>query len=386
MKKTALFLIITLLFTSIFCMEVFAEKEFSIILDGQKIDLAAAHTFRAGRTMVPLDSGIFEKFGSIARYDEATGKIWIEGEYSSVEMTLNEAVAYIHRKYDFTGIPMKVDMDVAPFVENGKVYIPLRFAAEGLDVAVEWDGSNNSVILTTSGNWEIIPVETPAVYEEINLSDIPEELTEWVEANRKDPGIHYTTADDKTYILVCAGEQPTGGYFLQLNSATVVAPGSIYITAQLIPPAQDMMVTQVLTYPCMLIAVEGPDFHTVDGTIDGIKQELTVKPVIQSEDIAEITLKNLDGETVKNYPADEFAHFAEAFNNSVTDDSFYIMMITGNQLTITMKDGTIINMTSYGSETNIVAAITSPDGSVQSLHLVCPEIAAILLGTEPAGM
>jgi hypothetical protein len=37
-------------------------------------------------------------------------------------------------------------------------------------------------------------------------------------------------------------------------------------------------------------------------------------------------------------------------------------------------------MTSYGSETNIVAAISSQeaDSEVKTLHLICPEIAQIL--------
>lgn len=501
MRKIALFLVITLLFASMFYMQVFAAKEFSIVLNGQKAELAAAHTFKAGRTMVPLDCGLFEKFGAVVRYDETAGKAWIEGGYSTVELTLNESVAYIHRKYDFTGIPMKVEMDVAPFAENGKVYIPLRFVAEGLDVIVDWDGINNSVILSTAG--DIIPVETPAVYEEINLQDIPEELTDWVEENRKAQGIYFKSTEDKTFILISAGEQPTGGYFLQLNSATVVAPGSIYLSAQVIPPAQDMMVTQALTWPCMLIAIEGSDIHTVDGIIENATGELsekinfeivdaqaiadnrelsdwvqkqqgidniaytrigdelfvyvgvgekptggytvevievahnrpdeafvnavlhspapdmmviqvittpftvirfkqgTIKHVggevknaaavetitsvganIKAEDISDITLKNLEGETVKNYSPDEFTQIAGSFNSAAIDDSFYILMITGNQMTITLKDGTTINMTSYGSQTNIVAAKSSPDGSSQSWHLVCPEIAGILAGKE----
>jgi len=40
------------------------------------------------------------------------------------------------------------EMDVAPFIENGRTLVPLRFAAEGLDKNVEWNGADRSVNIT----------------------------------------------------------------------------------------------------------------------------------------------------------------------------------------------------------------------------------------------
>jgi hypothetical protein len=168
----------------------------------------------------------------------------------------------------------------------------------------------------------------------------------------------------------------------------MVAPGSIYLTAQVISPPPDMMVTQALTYPYILIEIEDAEISTVDGIInDGIpdmpKGETvsTAGAAISPENITDITLYNLMGEKVKTYAPEEYPLIVEAFNNARIDDSFYIMMITGNKLTISLIDGTVIEMTSYGSETNIVATLISQeaDGEVKSLHLICPEIAQILL-------
>lgn len=386
MRKTPLFLTLTLILSLLICQNAFAENRLKIMLDGQKVELSTPYTFKSDRTMITIDSGLFEKLKAEVRYEEADSKLWIEGEYSTVELTLNEAVAYVHRKFDFTGIPLTVEMDVEPFTQDNKVYVPLRFVAEGLDALVDWDGINKAVLIK-SAIQDIITVETPVEYTELGLQDASEDLAKWVNVNRMNRGTWFKTVDDKTYILICAGEKPTGGYSMQLDSLTMVAPGSIYYSAQVISPAPDMMVTQVLTYPFMLIVIENEDILLVDGTIsDGAqftpKTGENIEVTISPEDILDITLFDLMGEKVKVYKQDEFANIAEAFNNAKVDDSFYIMMITGNRMVVTMKDSTTIQMTSYGSKTNIVAVMLDPNGEATNWHLICPYIAKILLETE----
>jgi hypothetical protein len=387
MRKTILFLVVALLFSSCFCQVALAENEFNIMLDGEKFEPATPYTFIAGRTMVTTDSGLFEKLGAEVSYDESLEKIRIDSDYSTVELTINESAAYIYRKFDFTGLPLTIEMDVAPFSENGIVYIPLRFAAEGLGAYVDWNGLNKSVLITTNEDPVIIPVEAPVEYKEVNPEDIPDDLAKWVEANRKTPGIRFKNVENKTYIQICAGEKPTGGFSIKLESVTMVAPGSVYLTAQVISPPPDMMVTQALTYPYILIVIEDEEIYVVDGTInDGIlnipKEETitTVGAAIFPDDITDITLYDLMGERVKTYAPEEYPLIVEAYNNARIDDSFYIMMITGNRLTISLIGGAAVEMTSYGSETNIVAAISSQeaDSEVKTLHLICPEIAQIL--------
>jgi hypothetical protein len=82
-------------------------------------------------------------------------------------------------------------MDVAPFIENNKVYIPLRFALESLDMIVDWDGINKAVLITSNKKQNITPAETPAEYKELGTGEIPGELTGWVEANSRERGIYF---------------------------------------------------------------------------------------------------------------------------------------------------------------------------------------------------
>ena len=138
MRKTLLLLIIALLFATFFSQGVSAENEINIMLDEEKIELKTPYTFIANRTMVTIDSGLFEKLGAKADYDKNNGKILIDGDYSTVELTVNESVAYIYRKFDFTGIPLTVEMDVAPFIET-TLFISPPVAVEGW-CASDWDG------------------------------------------------------------------------------------------------------------------------------------------------------------------------------------------------------------------------------------------------------
>lgn len=388
MRKTVLFLAVTLLFSSCFCHAASAENEFSIMINGQKYEPAAPYTFINWRTMVSIDSGLFERLGAKASYDENEGKVRIDSGYTTVELTMNDSAAYIYRKSDSAGIPLTVEMDVAPFTENGNVYIPLRFAVEGLGAQVDWDGLNKSVLITTNTELGIIPVEVPVEYKEVNLQDLPEDLAEWVDTNRRTPGIRFKNVGDKTYIQICAGEKPTGGFSIKPESVTKTAYGNIYVTAQVVSPSPDMIVTQALTYPYALIVIEDEEVWAVDGNInDGIRNILkqrtisSVNAAVFPDDITDMALYSLTGERIKTYDPQEYPSIVEAFNNARIDDSFYIMMIAGNKLVIGLIGGAAIEITSYGSETNIVATMYSQeaDSEVKTLHLICPEIAEILL-------
>jgi len=268
MRKLLLLILSVSLLLSIFPLTALAEQEVSLFINDEEIEMVTLPVFRNQRTMVPLNSGFFKKLGALAHYNEETGTVSIDGKYSTVEFTIGEKKALVHRKYDFTGIPETIEIDVEPFILDEEVYIPLRFAAEGLGALVEWDGVNKSVLVTLETATDIIPVERPAEYEEIDISELSEddELYSWVQENRYNTGIYHKVLDNKTYVLICAGEKPTGGYSVEIDSATVVYPGKVYLVAKITEPSPDDMVIQVITYPCRLIVIEG-EFE-VDGIIE----------------------------------------------------------------------------------------------------------------------
>jgi hypothetical protein len=263
MKKGTLSLVLVLLLAFMLTGESLAEKKLRIFVDGQTVELTADIVFINNRTMVSWGSGFFEKIGGVPKYKAEDGKVWIEGEYSTVELIIGEKKAYVHRKYDFSGVPLTIEMDVAPVLIEGEAYIPLRFAAEGLDALVEWDGLNYSVIVTLKKQSGVTPL-----YREIGVESLPGDLIEWFNRNRLTKGFFLKIVEGNSYVLIGASERPTGGYTMELSGVYMDSAGKVTIEARVIKPSPDMMVTQALTYPCILIVMENKTVVEVEGTID----------------------------------------------------------------------------------------------------------------------
>ncbi len=61
------------------------------------------------------------------------------------------------------GVTTQVMMDALPFIEQGRVMLPLRYAAEALGMGVAWDNQTKVVTLKDKTNEVIIPVRTNQV-------------------------------------------------------------------------------------------------------------------------------------------------------------------------------------------------------------------------------
>ena len=57
-----------------------------------------------------------------------------------IKITIGANVAYVNGA--------EVALDVPAFIENGRTYMPVRFVAENLGAAVEWDGVTSTATLT----------------------------------------------------------------------------------------------------------------------------------------------------------------------------------------------------------------------------------------------
>mgnify|MGYP001234684713 CR=1 FL=1 len=271
----------------------------------------------------------------------------------------------------------------------GKKYEPINEKYESLRESADRNNKTGKVyIKDNSDNYEeengnIIPVETEVSYKVLTLADIQDtnELYQWYNMNSRNYGISFKTIGDETYVLVAAGEKPTGGYSVKIESVTMVAPGNVYIAARVSAPSPDMMVIQAFTYPHVLIKLETKDVKNVQGDISGGTKNNADKDIVSAKDVRSIELFTLMEEKIKNYNRKEFEKIVSYYNNSEIVDAPMIMMITGNTMVINLKEGGKIRFTSYGSETNVVANVQIKDGESATYHLVCPEIAKILLST-----
>ncbi|WP_161494475.1 protease complex subunit PrcB family protein [Marinobacter salexigens] len=84
---------------------------------------------------------------------------------------------------------------------------------------------------------------------------------------------------EKEHLLfVTLGEKPTGGYSVSLSSATAgQTEGSLRLLVAARSPAPGTMTTQVITSPCVVIAVPASDWSEV--RVSGVRdKDLVLKP------------------------------------------------------------------------------------------------------------
>ena len=96
-------------------------------VNNANVSLEAAPVIKSNRTFVPLRV-IAEAFGAEVGYDEKTKKVTVKNEGKTLELTQDDKKLMINDKEKM--------MDVAPFISNARVMVPVRFVAEELGFKV----------------------------------------------------------------------------------------------------------------------------------------------------------------------------------------------------------------------------------------------------------
>lgn len=107
-------------------------------VNNEKVMLDAPAQIKDSRTFVPLRF-IGERLGCEVEWDNATRKITIKDKSKIIVMKAEEKVAYTNNDVFI--------LDVAPFIEKGRTYVPLRFIGEALGCNVEYFADERKVVV-----------------------------------------------------------------------------------------------------------------------------------------------------------------------------------------------------------------------------------------------
>jgi len=91
------------------------------------------------RTVVPVRV-ISESFGASVAWDEATETVTITKDDTVIKLTIGKTNATVNGS--------EVVLDVAPFTENGRTLVPVRFVTEGLGYKVGYEERLETVLIT----------------------------------------------------------------------------------------------------------------------------------------------------------------------------------------------------------------------------------------------
>lgn len=92
----------------------------------------AASVLVNGRTMVPIRI-ITESFGGKVTWNEAAKEVILTIDGNVIRMTVGKTFAAY---------------GVAPMIQNGRTYVPVRFVADQLGASIDWKDTTKTVIIT----------------------------------------------------------------------------------------------------------------------------------------------------------------------------------------------------------------------------------------------
>jgi hypothetical protein len=137
MKKLMAFIMVTML---LFSVTVTSENSIKVLLDGETIVFDTAPIIENGTTLVPLRA-IFEALGATVQWYGDTNTVVSVLEDTTITLTINSEIAY---KND-----VPIELLLAPKIVNERTLVPVRFIAESFGLEVGWDGTTQTVIMTS---------------------------------------------------------------------------------------------------------------------------------------------------------------------------------------------------------------------------------------------
>ncbi|WP_312647259.1 copper amine oxidase N-terminal domain-containing protein [Aminipila sp.] len=121
-----------------------STKEVQVSIDGNLLNITDVKPFvKDGRTMVPLRV-ISENLGAKVDWNYSQQKDVIKITKGDRDITLLIGNPTIIKK-NF----MRINMDVSPFILNGRTMVSVKFVSEALGADVEWDATKNEVKIST---------------------------------------------------------------------------------------------------------------------------------------------------------------------------------------------------------------------------------------------
>jgi len=141
-------------FTSGFLLEVRAETNVSVVLDGNSLSFDVAPQIINDRVMVPF-RGIAEAIGAGVSWDQESGRIIMTLGSNFTWMHVGDpTVEYGLLGEHAPGVPsIKLvglfEMDSPPIIVNGRTLVPIRAISESFGAEVEWNPETSTVTITT---------------------------------------------------------------------------------------------------------------------------------------------------------------------------------------------------------------------------------------------
>ncbi|MCX7745619.1 MAG: copper amine oxidase N-terminal domain-containing protein [Clostridia bacterium] len=117
------------------------RDEIRVYINGKRINMNEDPRLEGGRLMVPLRD-ISEGMGAEVKWDGKTKKVNLLRGTANIEMKVGANGMSVNGE--------SISTDASPKLINGKVYVPVRYIAEGFKAEVNWDSTKKKVKITVT--------------------------------------------------------------------------------------------------------------------------------------------------------------------------------------------------------------------------------------------
>lgn len=166
--------------------------------------------------------------------------------YNNTEVKISDKENYIFNGTEY--VP-------ASFIYKGTTYVPLRFIGETVDMDVEWNSEKKAIYITEKNYTILLNKSFNEADLESSLKDEPQEIKEWIKEKAQEEYSGFKAIENSTYVLVSMGQRNTGGYKVNLTDIKETEE-KLFINAEYTHPAPKQFVSQVLTYPVLLVKID----------------------------------------------------------------------------------------------------------------------------------
>lgn len=140
MKRILLILIIAVLAFPI--PVAYGADEVTVLVNGKQVvsDVPAVNV--SGNTMLPFRA-IFNSLGvsdSEIKWNQSSRSIEVRSGNTYLFLIIGNSGALVNEKL--------ITLNAAPYIENGRTYVPIRFVSEALGADVKWNNTTKTVTIT----------------------------------------------------------------------------------------------------------------------------------------------------------------------------------------------------------------------------------------------
>ncbi|MBQ2940920.1 MAG: copper amine oxidase N-terminal domain-containing protein [Clostridia bacterium] len=118
-----------------------------MIVDGKALKSDVPPTIVEGRTMVPM-RGIFEELGASVTWIADSQMIRATYREKIIDLKIDAKVLMLCNVA--TGEIKRTELDVAPFITDGRTLVPVRAISEALGAEVGWDNDTRTVTIKSA--------------------------------------------------------------------------------------------------------------------------------------------------------------------------------------------------------------------------------------------